>query len=167
VKKDPFSSFPMDSHFTQQYLTDMKGMMKQLNQSLNEGFWENLRNITAPAAHLNSTNQPPFPIEIWETDDQYYLLAGIPGLKSVRDIRVSFIDSKTVLIRAKPPMLVPAQHAVNLHSDFQKTAPFERKINLPGPVRKKSYTSSYNQGVFTMQFSKRRNIEYYDAPIDY
>jgi HSP20 family molecular chaperone IbpA len=167
----PFSPFNNDhpfsnhqGHYPKDYMKQIKGMMNKYNQLIDDDFWETINNLQSISHKKGSSTSNHIPIEIWETDEMYYLLLYLPGLKNKEDIRLLFEDDETLFIRAKIPSLQPIRRSTKLHSDFPNEV-LERKVDFPEMVSTRSYSISYNDGIVSISLNKEK--EDIDIPFDF
>jgi HSP20 family molecular chaperone IbpA len=161
INNHPFSHH--QEHYPKDYLKQIKGMMDKYNQYMDGHFWQTINNLQS-VSKLKEESMNHIPIEIWETDEQYYLLAYLPGLKKKEDIRLLFEDNETLLLRAKISSLQPAVRSTKLHSEFPNQV-LKRKVTFPESVSTKSYSISYNEGIVSVTLQKKE--ENLDIPFDF
>jgi HSP20 family molecular chaperone IbpA len=167
---DPFTPYNNDhpfshyqGHYPKDYLKQIKGMMNQYNQYMDDDFWQTINRLQS-ISKLKEQSMNHIPIEIWETDELYHLLAYLPGLKKKEDIRLLFEDNETLFLRAKIPSLQPAAKSTKLHSEFPDQL-LKRKVSFPESVSTKSYSISYNEGIVSVTLKKEQ--ENLDIPFDF
>lgn len=139
-------------------------MMERLGNFLNNDLMRNMQNLqahapnftnTRPAQTSNQTRQSnSIPIQLWENDQQIYVLASLPGLKNSDDVKITFLDEKRIRIRAKSPVYRPEKNSKMVQSEFPK-ATIEREVELPQPVSTKSYSSTFKDGLYSLTLQKQ------------
>jgi HSP20 family molecular chaperone IbpA len=167
---DPFTPynnnhpfFHQQGHYPKDYLKQIKGMMDQYNQYMNDDFWQTINSLQS-ISKSKEERMNHIAIEIWETDELYHLLAYLPGLKKKEDLRLFFEDSETLFIRAKVPSLQPTGRSTKIHSEFPNQV-LKRKVSFPESVSTKSYSISYNEGIVSITLKKKQ--ENLDIPFDF
>lgn len=135
--------------FSSSYLDQVKEMMEQYNSVLNEEFWDNVHGM---GNQKKKRKMRSFPIEMWESDDELFVLAHIPGVKETRQVKTSFLSEKKVKVKAKllsdQPPTAKRQLATEL-SDL-----FERDVTLPYTVESDNYSIHVDEGITTIIFGK-------------
>lgn len=144
----PFS--PFHNPFSQEHLEAIKGMVEQYNQVLTDDFWQNIYGLNVNRNH-RSLNF--IPVDIWETVDQFYVIAAIPGIRDTSNIKISFPESQKVMIKCKFSSFRPRKSSSPITKELPKDM-LQREIRLPYPVKTRSHTSSYHNGVLKLVLTK-------------
>lgn len=102
--------------------------------------------------------QPSFPIQVWENDQHFFVIAGIPGLRNGSEVKVHFDDPTHVRLQAKAFVHRPERNCHMVFSDFITSN--ERIIELSQPVSSKTYSTQYTNGIYMLILNKlEENIE--------
>jgi HSP20 family molecular chaperone IbpA len=173
--KGPFSSngpfshgdpFQQNNHqFPKDYFKQIKGMMSDFQHTFDQEFWRNIQGLHS-TTHKKRTQLNFIPIEVWETEEEYYILANTPGIKKEQNILLEFESNQSLTIKIKVPLFRPSYGSKKLHSEFSST-PIERKIDLPQPVSIKSYTLSCKDGICYIILKKIVEKEEVNIPFDF
>lgn len=156
---DPYSHFknaqnsiPNFEHPNFDHFNHIKEMMKQYKQVLNDDFWKEMSN-----PHFNMTNQKNslkhIPIEVWETDKVYQLLAFIPGIKNQKQVGIKFIGDNVLVLNVKKPLRNSYTYGTLVYSELENPN-MQRNIKLPISVITDSYTMSYENGILKLILKK-------------
>ncbi|MFZ3579866.1 Hsp20/alpha crystallin family protein [Virgibacillus sp. DJP39] len=146
--------------FPTDYLEQVKDAMEQYNSVFNQEFWNNINGIGANKRH---NKRQHFPIEIWESDKELFVLAYIPGIKETRQVKAAFLSEEKMKIKAKLESEQPLTAIRKLDTELSKVL-VERDIILPYPVKSDNYTVHVDQGVTTLIFEKINPFE--NTPFD-
>lgn len=161
--KNPFENMGNmnQNPFSSDYLDQVKEMMDQYNSVLNEDFWTNMNGMGNPKKRKKMSG---FPVEMWESDDQLFVLAYIPGVRETRQVKTSFISEKKINIKSKllseQPPTAKRQLATEMSDSFT-----ERDVILPYEVESDNYSINVEKGITTLIFSKVDSNE--NVPFDF
>ncbi|MFC4556857.1 hypothetical protein ACFO3D_01385 [Virgibacillus kekensis] len=149
--KNPFGEMGNINHnpLSAEYLDQIKEMMEQYNSVLNEEFWNNIQGIS----NRGRKKMEGFPIELWESDEELFIQAYIPGVKDTRRIKVSFLSDKKLKIKATQKSEQPTTAKRQLASDFTDSH-IERYVKLPYEVETDNYSIHTEAGIVTLIFNK-------------
>jgi HSP20 family molecular chaperone IbpA len=156
---DPYSHFkniqnsiPDFEHPNFDHFNNIKEMMKQYKQVLNDDFWKEMSN-----PHSNMAKQKKglkhIPIEIWETDKIYQVLAFIPGIKNQKQVEINFTGDNVLVLSVKKPSRNSYTYGTLVYSELENQN-MHRNIKLPIPVITDSYTMSYENGILKVILKK-------------
>lgn len=151
-KKD--SGFPFNqagTHFSPEYLNQIKTMVKQYNSVMTDDFWGDLNGLTGGYKKEKAIQM--LPIEIWENKDSLYLSMIVPGLEGLKDAKLFFENDQVVILKINSPSYKPAGAEILLRSETPQQM-YERQIKLGKPVKTTDYSSSYQGGILTYTFAK-------------
>lgn len=164
------ASAPMMPNFN---FGQLNSMMERLNVFLNNDLMKHMYNLQSNVPNFSNTQHADpdqraqqnrgVPIQIWENNQQIYVLASIPGLKNSDDVKVIFLSDTHVRLRAKPSTNRPERSSRMVQSDFPKTF-FERDIELPQAVSTAKYSTNYKDGLYTLTLHKLE--EEYEIPFE-
>ncbi|MFC4321535.1 Hsp20/alpha crystallin family protein [Litchfieldia salsa] len=160
-KKDgfPFSAIPQ-SQINPESLHEMKKMVKQYHSMLNDDFWGDIQGLGS-----NKKKQSQrIPVEIWESDENIYLLIVAPGLTSINHTKIEFNTDQLLTLKMKLKSLRPNRAMSLLSSELPQNT-YVREISLKRSVKTTDYTSSYEDGVLTYTFKKVSDE--LDIPFDF
>ncbi len=154
------TSPPLTPNFN---MGQLNAMMQRLSSFLNNDLMRNMYNLQANAPTFSNTRPPQtsnqmkqnhsIPIQLWENNQQIYVLASLSGLKSSEDVKVTFLDDNRIRIRAKAPIYRPEKNSRVVKSEFPRNV-IEREIELPHPVSPKSYSANFKDGLYTLTLHK-------------
>lgn len=156
---DPFShmknfqnSIPDFEHPNFDHFNNIKEMMKQYRQVLNDDFWREMSN-----SQSNMVNQKKslkhIPIEIWETEKIYHVLAFIPSIKNQKQVEITLTGDHVLVLSVKNPSRKNYTHGTLVYSELENQY-MHRNIKLPLPVITDSYTMSYENGILKIILKK-------------
>jgi HSP20 family molecular chaperone IbpA len=164
------ASSPLSPNFN---FGQLNTMMDRLNMFLNNDLMRQMYNMQANTPNFSNTQHANpeqkvqqnrnVPIQIWENNQQIYVLASLPGLKNSEDVKVTFLDDKRIRLRAKANTNRPERNSRMVQSEFPKSV-IERDIELPQPVSTTSYSANYQDGLYTLTLHKLD--EEYEIPFD-
>ncbi|QDP39773.1 hypothetical protein [Radiobacillus deserti] len=149
--------------FSPDYLKDIKWMVDQYKQVLDDDFWNSIHGMGRQKKQVYNS----IPLETWENDTYLFLSAFVPGLVDVNHVKLSFLSDKRVLIKAKPNRPQPATSTKMIESDFHDGI-LEREMDFPYPVHKDNYHVTVDNSIATFIFRKREaNKKEESIPVDF
>lgn len=156
--KNPFSNMGMmNQHpFASDYLDQVQEAMEQYNSVFNDEFWSNVDNVGNQNRARKMTS---FPIEMWESDKELFVLAHIPRVKETRQVKISFLSKKRIKIKAKLLSDQPETSKRQLVSELSDPS-IERDVTLPYAVKSDSYSTFVDEGVTTLIFEKMEPVPF-------
>lgn len=116
-------------------------MQRQFDRTFDEG-WQN----TTSHTEVNR-----MPIDVTETDDNYTVVADLPGLTS-DEIDVNLHDGVLTINAEIHQQVVDENNRVLVRE--RTYGKFKRRIKLPTPVDVDNISAMYNDGVLTLDLSK-------------
>jgi HSP20 family molecular chaperone IbpA len=137
-------------------LTNMNQLLTEMDNLLNHNLNTYL-NQQSYATQMPASSTSNIPLQLWESDESIYLLASLPGIKSIKEIQVKIEDPQTVVIKGRIGSLKPEPTCRILHSEIAMLQELERKIQLPSPVATKSFTTNFADGILTIKFNKEKD----------
>ncbi|MBB6454012.1 HSP20 family molecular chaperone IbpA [Salirhabdus euzebyi] len=144
----PFNAIP-ETQFNPEHIHDLKQMIKQYHSVLNDDFWGDIHGLrTSKRKGIEI-----IPIEIWEDEENLYLIIVAPGLQNKSHAKIYFHNDQALTLKIKTHSLKPVQSTQLITSDLPQNY-YEREIFLKKSVLTSSYSSSYEKGVLTYTFNK-------------
>jgi HSP20 family protein len=116
-------------------------MQRQFDRAFDEG-WQNTESHTEVSR---------MPIDVTETDDNYTVVADLPGLTS-DEIDVNFHDGVLTINGEIHQQTVDENNRVLVRE--RTYGKFKRRIKLPTPIDVDNISATYNDGVLTLDLSK-------------
>ncbi|WP_102346185.1 Hsp20/alpha crystallin family protein [Bacillus sp. Marseille-P3661] len=144
----PFNHLPK-SHFSPEYLQEIRNMVKQYNSVFNSEFWGTVHGLNT----LKGRNLRIFPFELWECDEFLYLCLVVPGLSKIDDVKLNFHSHQIVSFKVKQRSMKPGG-AKNLLKSELPQKEYEREIHLKTPIQTTDFSASYEDGVLVYTFKK-------------
>jgi HSP20 family molecular chaperone IbpA len=143
--------FPFgNQQFSSESINKIKEMANQMNSLLNDDFLENIYGRTR-SRHRNNRNNVP--IEIWENNEELFLLLVLPGLETKNSYKIHFKSEEELVFQAKTEALQPPSGKMLMTSELPHHG-VKSHITLPSPVKTENFTSYYENGVLTFVFKK-------------
>ncbi|QOR67404.1 hypothetical protein IM538_04485 [Cytobacillus suaedae] len=155
----PFYSMPQPE-FTPENMHDLKKKIRQYQSVLNEEFWGDIQGLGTRKRNKIQI----IPIEIWESDENVFLLVAAPGLSTINHAKIIFQNDQILTLKIKTHSMKPAGAHTILDTEFPQHS-YEREIFLKVSVITSDYSSSYEDGVLTYVFRKVKDT--LDIPFDF
>jgi HSP20 family molecular chaperone IbpA len=130
-------------------LGEIKQLVHKYRSVMNDQFWGQLN-------ELNNKKVTILPIELWKNEHHIYLLVAAPGLKKMKNARITFHSDQDIHLKIRAHSLKPERVTQFIKSELP-TQMYERTIRLPEPVLIDEYTSNFNQGVLKYIFTLKDN----------
>ncbi|MBM7603017.1 HSP20 family molecular chaperone IbpA [Metabacillus crassostreae] len=156
----PFQDALSQPHVNPESLQGIKDMVKQYQTILNDDFWGEVNGLRKH----KTKNEPVLPIEIWENDENIYLLVVSPGLPDLQHAQIFFENDYECKLKIKTNSLMPKNDVTLLSTELPQQF-YEREISIGKAVDTSDYSSSYEDGLLTYKFQKAKNT--IDIPIDF
>lgn len=144
----PFNAIP-DSQINPESIYEMKKMVKQYHALLNDDFWGDIHGLRTSRSKKGQI----IPVEIWENEENLFLLIIVPGLPNMNHAKIHFNNNQTLTLKVKARSLKPHNGVTLLTNELPQHS-YEREIFLHRSVNTSDYTSSYENGVLTYTFTK-------------
>ncbi|UFU00550.1 hypothetical protein KO561_06300 [Radiobacillus kanasensis] len=166
---DPFNFHKMfqgmnpNHSFSPDYLKDIRGMVDEYKQVLDEDFWNSVNGM----GRRKKTFYNQLPIEIWDNETNLFLLVFVPGLTDANDVKLTFLSESRILLKANVKRPQPPTSTKLVESDFNDEV-LQRELDFPYPIHKDNYHVYVEESMATFIFkkSKKRNKEE-SIPIDF
>ncbi|MRG87396.1 Hsp20/alpha crystallin family protein [Salinibacillus xinjiangensis] len=116
---------------------NMQDWKKNMDHFFGEQFWSEFEGIL----------KPPIPqINMYQSDNEITVVCNVPGMKQVKSVDI-FVDYATLEIQGV--ISLPVQGHLVQEEILQGA--FDRKIDLPFPVRSDKIDAIYQNGLLTIQ----------------
>jgi HSP20 family molecular chaperone IbpA len=153
----------MNQHpFSTEHLNQIKEMVEQYNSVLNEEFWSSINGM---GNQKGSKKWSTFPIDMWESDDELFVLAYIPGIKETNQVKTSFMTERKIRIKGQVAFSQPPSTTRQLASELPNNI-LQRDLTLPYPVESDNYSVHLEEGVTTLILKKSDTTEI-NVPFDF
>ncbi|WP_186579027.1 Hsp20/alpha crystallin family protein [Aquibacillus kalidii] len=118
------------------------GEWKQnMDHFFGESFWGEFEDVL----------KPPVPqVNLYQFDNELLCYVNLPGVKDLEKVDV-FVDYATLELRG---VIDIQHHGGQVIKDEIIQGSFERKLELPYPVRKDKITATYQQGLLVLQLHR-------------
>ncbi|KGX90249.1 heat shock protein Hsp20 [Pontibacillus halophilus JSM 076056 = DSM 19796] len=126
---------------------NMKDWNEQFDRFFGNDFWGEFQGFTKGSV--------PY-INLYHSENEVICYANLPGLHDVDDVNV-YVEHSLLEIRGR----INLQHATTYTKVKEeiKTGPFERKIQLPYPVRKDKINATYRDGLLVIVLHRLVTVE--------
>lgn len=114
-----------------------------LEHFFGDRFWNEFEDVLKPPTPMPQTN-------IYQQEKEITCYVSIPGVRNIDDIQVYVNDSHLEIIGE-----IPLEHARGqLIQDEISHGSFQRKIDLPFPVRSDKVSASYRSGLLVLRLHR-------------
>lgn len=120
------------------HLTDWT---KNMDHFFGENFWDEFEGLLKPTLPQ---------INMYQTDNEILCIVNMPGLSSLNQIGI-YVNYATLELRGHIDL--DFKHGTPLHEEILQGV-FDRKINLPFPVRSDKITATYKNGLVFIQLHR-------------
>lgn len=135
-RKDPFSELmkPLDQFFQEK---PVKGFLQSIDELFQNSF---------PVA-------APFHIDLSETNDEYIIVAELPGIK--RDqIKINVLENYVTVSVQATEAIIEEDENRKIYRRQQSLQQSSRTIPLPQPINEKRANASYKDGLLRINVPK-------------
>ncbi|MCP8617845.1 Hsp20/alpha crystallin family protein [Salirhabdus salicampi] len=115
---------------------NMQDWKKNMDRFFGESFWNEFDHVL----------KPPIPqVNVYQYDNEVCCIFNIPGIEDVKNINV-YVDYATLEVRGE----IPIHQSGQLVQEEIVQGSFDRKIDLPFPVRSDKIDATYKNGLLIM-----------------
>ncbi|MCZ8511003.1 Hsp20/alpha crystallin family protein [Paenibacillus filicis] len=134
---------------------DRNAFHKQASEILGEEFWQEIAGLIP--------NTGPR-IDMYHTGSAVIVLAELPGLESLDEIRIS-IEGHTLVLEGEIPCLYPVSDSrISLNERF--FGGFRRALSMPGPVSTDGIHAKYSRGLLIIELPIKQDAQQQSIPVD-
>jgi HSP20 family molecular chaperone IbpA len=137
-RKDPFENFlkPIDSFFQEK---PVKGFLQYIDELFQRSF----------------PFSPSFPVDLSESEQEYIILAELPGVKK-EQIKINVLENYVTIAVQSSEIILEEDDDRKIYRKQQSLQQSSRTIPLAYPVDEKSTKASYQNGVLKIVISKQK-----------
>lgn len=119
----------------------MQDWRKNMDRFFGEDFWGEFEGVL----------KPPIPhVNVYKSDNEIFCYVNVPGLDDIDDIEV-YVDY--AVLEIKGVIDLSPRHRQLVHEEILQGS-FERKIDLPYPVRGDKIQASYKNGLLIIHLHR-------------
>lgn len=149
--KNPFGSF--ERGFSEEYFEDIRKMVDRYTNILNDDFWNSVNGMERKIKEQSFSR---IPIEIWESDDQLFILAFVPSISKTKQVKAIINAPDQMTIEANLSPLQPPNATNRLFSELTHQK-MTRQIQLPCEVDQNNHQVYVEKGLAIFSLNKDEN----------
>lgn len=120
----------------------MQGWKQNMDQFFGESFWNGFEDVL----------KPPFPqVNIYQTEKEMICYVSLPGVTSVDDLNI-YVHNMTLVVQGT---IMLEHHHGQIVKEEILHGTFDRKLELPFPVREDKIEANYRYGLLVIRLHKR------------